>query len=615
MVSRETLLETLEHGEALELLPAPRRLQMAREIAENNQRQASFKKALASARDLLEVASQQNSGPAQARAHLLMGIALRRSGGWTQAREQYQHCSQVLAPLLNNGVVALQKSAAEIQIDLHLEEAIYLFLQEDYLESARKNERAAKLAAALLKNESACRAWLNAAVSWDRAQEVREAKACLEKGTTLLAKLPESTLQASYLLFSWKLGIDHGPLAKPAALPPQATLSQKTLYLLYGWEYSLMTGSLSKAEATRAELFAHLNEAQEKQFSTEIEALSSLSERLHLGRGKARETGYHLAANLQELFIKGSWKKLEAQTHQAIQQTHPAIQAWGYRALAWVQARNKNLDLAKTSLTKALSIAREQAMGHLTRCVEQELSEAPELLDLYSPQEKKAAHKWASLLPARKDQLLAFTQKGQKAVASDEAHALMDEALCGNGAHASALLIDGARQLVRVPQKNKTASLIQIEKLPIQRKLLFTLVAAYPNALSKEDLVSHVWDELYNPLTHDTVLYRTSSRLRKLLGGSWISFESGALKLNPEGREFLAILPANEASLRQSPLDERKIRILTLLKYRGRVTRTEAVKALNAPERTVARDLAYLVDQKLVVRQGAGRGTVYVPAL
>ncbi|MFL5813379.1 MAG: hypothetical protein ACJ763_07350 [Bdellovibrionia bacterium] len=612
---RENSLETFELAEALELLPAPRRLQKAQEDAENDQRQASFKKALASARDLLEVASQQNSGPAQARAHLLMGIALRRSGDWTQAREQYQNCSQVLAPLLNNGVVALQKAAAEIQIDLHLEEAIYLFFQEDFIESARKNERAAKLASALLKNESACRAWLNAAVSWDRAQEVREAKACLTKGTALLAKLPESTLQASYLLFSWKLGMDHGPLVKPAALPPQATLSQKTLYLLYGWEHSLMTDSFSETEKARAKLFAHLNDAQEKQFSSEIEALSSFSERLHLGRGKARETSYHLAANLQELFIKGSWKKLEVQAHQATQQTHPANQAWGYRALAWVQARNKSVDLAKTSLTQALTIARTQGMVHLVRCIEQELSEAPELLELYSAQERKVAHKWASLLPARKDQLLAFTQNGHKAITSDEAHTLLDEALRGSGAHASALLIDGARQLIRVPQKNKTASLIQIEKLPIQRKLLFTLVAAYPNALSKEDLVSQVWDELYNPLTHDTVLYRTSSRLRKLLGGSWISFESGALRLNPEGRPFLAILPADEASLRQSPLDERKIRILTLLKYRGRVTRTEAVKALNAPERTVARDLAYLVDQKLVVRQGAGRGTVYVPAL
>ncbi len=618
MQDREVTLDALQLNEALELLPAPLRLERAREDAEKSHRQASSKKALASARDLLDMALRESSETAQARAHLLMGIALRRSGDRVRAREQYAACERLLTPLLKAGVISMQREAAEIQVDLHLEEAIFLFVENDFLESARKNERAAKLAAAISKTESACRAWLNAAVSWDRTEEIREAKACLEKGRKLLAALPESSLHASYLLFAWKMGIDHGPLHEPAPLPPQATLSQKTLYLLYAWEHSLITCSMNDSDLARVRLEAHLNLIQERQFSTEISALVALSNRLHQGRGKIETNGLHLAATLQDLFLKSSWKKLEHESTQAARNPRPALQAWGYRAQAWVQARSKNLDEARKSLEKALETARSQGMAHFSLCVENELSEAPKNLKDYSPQERKVFNKWTSLLPARKDQLSIYTKNERKIVTADEAIASIDEALRGNGPYANAFIVDGARQWIRLPRKNNASILIQIEKLPIQRKLLFALIAAYPNSVSKEDLVSQVWDELYNPLVHDTVLYRTVSRLRKLLGGRWISFESGALKLSPElksDKSFLAVLPNDEARLRQSPLDERKIKILTLLKYRGRVTRTEAVKALDAPERTVARDLAYLVDHKLAVRQGAGRGTIYVPAL
>jgi hypothetical protein len=619
----------LDRDLALELLPAPDRLERAREDAEISYRQASSKKALASARDLLDEARRNGSDAAEAgaylaQAHLWMGIALRRGGDRTLAQKEYLACHEALALLLESKDDSIRKKAAKIQVDLYLEEAIALFIEGDWVESARKNERAAKLAAAISKSESACRAWLNAAVSWDRAHELREAKACLSKGQSLLPKLGVSTLETSYLLFAWKMAIDHGPLSKPSELPSQSTLSQKSLYLLYSWEHALITRSMSDAEAARSKLLNHLNEIQEKQFESEINELAAFSDHLHLGRRKSssaqknpNQSLLHVAAELSEFFIKGAWKRLEAHSSYAIRSAHPGTQAWGYRAQAWTLAKQKNFDEAKASLKKAQEIALSQEMEQLVYCLSLELGIAESDSARLSIQEKRIFSKWTTLVPSRQHQLLVYTLTDRCSATPEAAASLIDEALRGAGPYAQSLVIDGARQLIRLPQKNKSvaAEMIQIEKLPVQKKLLFALIAAYPNAVSKEDLVSRVWDELYNPLIHDAVLYRTASRLRKLLGSGWIAFESGALRLTPGTRNFLAALPSDEALLRQSPLDERKIRILTLLKYKGRVTRSEAVKALQAPERTVARDLSFLIDQKLAVRQGAGRATVYVPAV
>jgi tetratricopeptide (TPR) repeat protein len=607
--------------EALELLPAPQRLKRALEDAERTYRLSSSKKALASAKDLLDIARREESRSAQARAHLYAGIAFRRCGEKKRAKAEYDTCENILAPLFDHGSETERKEAAAIQIDLYLEQAIALFVDGEYIESARKNERAAKLAGAIRQYTLCARAWLNASVSWDRAGDTSEARLCLAQGEKALSELEPSSLHTSFALFSMKLGMDRGPLRNMGELPPSSTASQRTLYLLYRWEYALITGNVSESDRARAELEQHIATTQTELFKEDVRRLSVLMDRLHQGgamKAHLTEDGSVLesAIRLSSLIIKGAWKNLEITAAAAIRNPHPAIQAWGYRAKAWGQARRGDKAEAKASLKSSLQLACAQGMHELETRVRSELlrledSAMLEPTSEISPQERRIAEKWASIVPSQEDCVCLIDETGNRKVSHETALRALDHALLqSQGVGAPALLVDGVRQWIRTSSK-----MISIEKSVMQKRLIFALIAAYTNSISKEDLVSRVWDELYNPLIHDSVLYRAVSRLRKSLGLAWITFESGMLRLTPGKKRFLAILPNDETLLRQSILDERKIRILTLLKYRGQVTRSQAVKLLQAPERTVARDLSFLVERKLAQRQGSGRGTVYVPII
>lgn len=630
---------------ALELLPSSARLQSALKIAEESYRKASSKKAIAAARDLLEIAEQVGeqrglAGFEMARGHLLLGIALRRSGKMDGAKKEYRACARILARLMEEEAEGSRRhQAGALRVELFLEEGISSFVKEDYLESARKNERAGSLAHSLGNPLLACRAWLNAAVSWDRCGEIVEVRHCLGVGESLLPNLPKSpagsSLRSSFSLFSWRMGMDHGPLLPPPALDADATLSQKNLHSLYLWEYLLMTSDLNGAAQTRLELITRLKEVQETQFDAQIERLSQVATHFLEGgnpyldfrscveaiRGGKPGPGFSLssAAWLIELFLKGRWKKLADLSRFASLHPHPFVQAWGYRASAWAQARKGERSRALSLLHQAQALAQRSGMNHFLECLSYELdlleNGVERSVQGRSSQESRVARKFLEMVPARKPMLARVTLEGRSLVSEEEGRIEVEGAVTGTGAFSRSLMIDGRRNFLRIAGKT-----IQLDSMPMQRKLIFSIFAAYPKALSKDEIVSRVWDEVYNPLLHDRVIYRTVSRLRKLLregksSRSWVEFESGGLSLTPKERPFLALIPEELSAFRSFSLDERKLKILTLLKYRGRVTRSEAVQALRAPARTVARDLATLVERKLIVRDGAGRAASYLAAL
>ena len=60
-------------------------------------------------------------------------------------------------------------------------------------------------------------------------------------------------------------------------------------------------------------------------------------------------------------------------------------------------------------------------------------------------------------------------------------------------------------------------------------------------------------------------------------------------------------------------LSSRQIRILTLLKYKGSLSKADVIRSGEFSERTAVRELAGLVRAKLVLRSGMGRATRYFP--
>lgn len=616
---------------ALELLPALQRAETAGRIAQDSYAKDSAAKALATARDFWEVSGQPLD---QAQAQLLMGIALRRMGKPEQAAKSYRTCKRLLAPALGESAAR----ARTLALELYLEQAIFAFVSDDYLESARLNERAAKLGDV---GAAPARAWLNAAISWDRLAETRETQRCLERAGNLLAQLPASSLHNSYELFRWRMSLDRGPLLAPPALGSGATRSQLTLFALYDWEHRLLRDDFAASAAARARLEILLRENRESQFARETAALVEAEALLFIGGRSPLTTAKLLsllsakesppalvplcAGMLVRLLVSGSKKNLETLAQACARDPRPILQAWGERACFWIACRKHDALAARLAYENAARLAQANGLMHFLRRLDAEWQayhggRAQRRSPVgVSPQEARAWDAFLTLLPGSHGQVVHLSPVGREE--KDEAAALIElDTYLATGPHDSMLIVDGLRGQVLAFGRE-----LDLDRMPIQRRMLLALVAAYPAALPKAEIVSQVWEEVYNPLVHDTVLYRTISRLRTALVQSAPRSRSGArpslvldsrgLRLAIDRQQLWAVLPDSAHHRHATNLNERQIRILTLLKYRGRVTRTEAVRALETPLRTVARDLAILVDRKLILRTGRGPASVYQPAV
>ena len=632
--------------EALEYLPALERSERAGKVAQESHQKDSAARALAAARDYRDTC-RDNRGEGlasdlkEAHAELLIAIAERRMGAMRSAQASYARCRALIAPALDSP--PFTKRARELQQELFLEQAIHAFVSDDFLESARLNERAARLAG---QSAAASRAWLNAAISWDRLSETRETRRCLDLGGQLLKTLPWSALHDSYSLFEWRMSLDRGPLLKTPTLSSQATRSQHTLHSLYHWEYQLLTGTTEAATQARRHFEAWTLEHREFQFAREQKLLLEAEQFLHSGKVPKLEKGSLTVARLRSmlaskeprsevilwvigllvrLLTSGSKKNLEIMADCATRDSRPVIQAWGHRAKFWIACRSHDPSRALESHAQALRLAEDNHLSRLKTlliCEKnafelREGSRAP--LKDASPAEARGWEAFLKLLPGGHGQVMVLQPSGRHQ--KDEAQALAEL-----DAHSSEdlLIVDGVRGHVLAFGKE-----LKLDRMPIQKRLLLALVGCYPGALTKSELVSQVWEELYNPLVHDAVLYRSVSRLRSALSQSaprgrsktrsgerpGILLDARGIRLSIDRRRLWAVLPESIADRQGKSLNERQIRILTLLKYRGQVSRGETVRALQAPLRTVARDLTALVDRKLILRTGRGPSTLYQPAI
>lgn len=92
-------------------------------------------------------------------------------------------------------------------------------------------------------------------------------------------------------------------------------------------------------------------------------------------------------------------------------------------------------------------------------------------------------------------------------------------------------------QEVSPPQPRRVAT---IAKKPMLHSLYQYLAVQGGRGASKEEIVTRVWEESYNPMIHDDRIYKAIGRLRKLLGDD----QSSPRFLTQLGRNYVLTQPA-----------------------------------------------------------------------
>ena len=151
---------------------------------------------------------------------------------------------------------------------------------------------------------------------------------------------------------------------------------------------------------------------------------------------------------------------------------------------------------------------------------------------------------------------------------------------------------------------------------------LFLAMSAHKE-LTKEEITERVWQQGYNPLRHDPLIYALVARARKMIEpyDSWLTISDGKYSLVPEVQihDVSQVNSASDFAMRISHdiisknpnLPVRQSRLLDLCEKMGAITNKDVCEALKVSEVTAGRDLAALVALGLLRRLGKGRATSY----
>ncbi|OFZ20858.1 MAG: hypothetical protein A2X94_04925 [Bdellovibrionales bacterium GWB1_55_8] len=619
----------------LEILPGALAIESHAVASRFAMKHASSSRALVLARNYHEFARRMNSALHTAIAAFHEAVALRRSNQFDAAEKLHFDALSQLDRLGSENQDALRARA-----DLALDQAILAFQKKDFLESARMNLKASGFGLALKNSELQARALLNASISWERLNELENTRHSLNQGKQALGNLRTSPLLASYALFEWRFQMDHGPF--PAAFNRRVldlNHSQETLFRLYQWEYALCAQSASEIARAQESFQSHCRQIRNNQFESESIQLGMVTEFVQKGtRGMSTSSravlpgtdsllsgsntpeGYRacLAGWMRELLIERQWKKLEALTAATLTDSHPVIQSAALRAKAWLEIKQQNLSSASEWLARARKVAQENNLVSMTLGIRDDLNLLhPESAQAPSrelpPRQAEVRATLRSVIPDHTRRYLLVTDKLRRELTDANEAAAISHALAAQ----DLLFWDGNCGVIQIGRIG-TRDTIELGSKPVLRRLLTAVFSSHPHAISKEDLVPLVWEEAYNPLVHDTLIHGAVSRLRRLLPRSHQSeftWDSTGLKWTGV-RPFAAWMPMRGATrtlAEDTKLSSRQIRILTLLKYKGSLSKADVIRSGEFSERTAVRELAGLVRAKLVLRSGMGRATRYFP--
>jgi hypothetical protein len=152
----------------------------------------------------------------------------------------------------------------------------------------------------------------------------------------------------------------------------------------------------------------------------------------------------------------------------------------------------------------------------------------------------------------------------------------------------------------------------EFQKRPVLRRLLKCLLQASPSSLGKEVIVNMVWAESYDPRVHDSRIYTSIQRIRKLIGQpDWILSSEGAYSWIGCGYEVR--VAKGHSALGRKPVQNLILEIMSEKRKRGEMhtTRLELSGLLHVSDATLKRELKNLVERRLIQMDGNSRSVVY----
>jgi tetratricopeptide (TPR) repeat protein len=99
------------------------------------------------------------------------------------------------------------------------------------------------------------------------------------------------------------------------------------------------------------------------------------------------------------------------------------------------------------------------------------------------------------------------------------------------------------------PTAGRAGGMAEITRKPMLHSLFSFLSSKGERGATKEDIVTSVWEETYNPLVHDDRIYKAIGRLRRLLGDD----QQAPRYLTQLGRSYVLNLPATPDSAQETP--------------------------------------------------------------
>jgi hypothetical protein len=133
---------------------------------------------------------------------------------------------------------------------------------------------------------------------------------------------------------------------------------------------------------------------------------------------------------------------------------------------------------------------------------------------------------------------------------------------------------------------------------------------------TKDAIISHVWNEDYNPLVHDAYIYQAVHKIRNLVKAKGTSSLDLIVVSNDQykvNNAFDFILVTKNLTFNMN-LNKRQLWALKFLKYNEQLTAAQFSKENNTSLRTAQRDLAELVDNGHLSCFGKGKGLYYQTA-
>lgn len=158
----------------------------------------------------------------------------------------------------------------------------------------------------------------------------------------------------------------------------------------------------------------------------------------------------------------------------------------------------------------------------------------------------------------------------------------------------------------------KKKELRAFHRKSILRQILALLFEVYPQGLNKSNLATAVWGETYSPSVHDSRIYTSIQRLRKLIHDDAIEAWEGGYRWNPKV-DFCYIKSDVSKDLGQHKVQTLILQALKSFKKSGRVwaSRSDILEATGSSESTIKRELSKLLTRGLILRRGLGPSVEY----